>query len=118
MKGDKGASLLVAFSPDGQVIASCNQNHNIQLYKVDTAECVNVLQGHKSLINSITFCPDNYTLVSSSEDETIKFWDSISGECTRTLKIEKPYDDMNFMGVTGLTEGRIISLKALGAVGS
>ncbi|MGF1479657.1 MAG: NB-ARC domain-containing protein [Cyanophyceae cyanobacterium] len=115
---DIGYSQLVAFSKDGRIIASCNHNHNIRLWKVNTKECFKVLPGHKALINSIAFCPDNYTLVSSSEDETIKFWNIRSGDCIKTLKIEKPYEDMNLMGVTGLTEAAIDSLKELGAISS
>ena len=116
LRGDTGCSLLVAFSPDGRVIASCNQDHNIRLWKTGTEKCLRTLQGHKALINSIAFCPDNQTLVSSSEDETIKLWNIRSGEYLKTLRIKKPYENMNVIGVTGLTEANIDTLRVLGAV--
>ncbi len=118
LQKDTGYSQLVTFSFDGQVIASCNQDHNIRLWKVSTEKCVRTLRGHKALINSIAFCPDNHTLVSSSEDETIKFWNTESGECIKTLTIKKPYENMSVMGVTGLTQVNVDTLRALGAVNS
>ena len=110
-----GYSHLIAFSRDGQIIATCNSNHSIKLWNVNTQECFKILDGHDALINSISFCPDNYTLASSSEDETIKLWNINNGKCIKTLKIHQPYNGAQLIGVKGLTEASINSLKALGA---
>ena len=118
MHEDTKDSQLVTFSPDGRTIASCSQDHKIKLWNVNTGECFKILPGHKALVNSIAFCSDNYTLVSSGEDETIKIWNIKTCKCIKTLKVEKPYEKMNFIGVTGLTEATLDSLKALGTVGS
>ncbi len=107
---------LVAFSPDSQTLATSTQDYTVKLWDVSTCECLRTLQGHTSWVWSVTFSPDNQTLASSSEDETIKLWDVKTGECLKTLKAEKPYERMNIMGVTGLTEATIATLKALGAV--
>ena len=109
-----GHSELIAFSVDGRTVASCSQGHSIRLWNVQSGECLKTLNGHTALINSIAFNPDNRTLVSSSEDETIKLWNLKSGECIRTLTVEKPYEFMNVMGVTGLSEANINMLKTLG----
>ena len=116
LKGDRGCSLLVAFSSDGQVIASCNQDHKIRLWNSDTKKCFGILPAHQALINSIAFGSDNHILVSSSEDETIKIWNIESGECIKTLIAKKTYENMNVMGVSGLSKANIDTIKTIGAV--
>ena len=61
--------------------------------------------------------PDGCTFVSSSDDETIKLWNFKTGECIKTLRIKKPYDSMNIVGVNGLAKANINTLIALGAIG-
>ena len=116
LREDKGYSPLVDFSMDGQTIASCNQDHQIKLWNVKTGKCLRTLSGHQALINSIAFCPEDQTLVSGSEDETIKLWDLKNGNCTKILKVEKPYESMNIMGIKGLTKANLETLKVLGAL--
>jgi WD40 repeat protein len=116
LRGNKGCSLLAAFSPDGQLIASCDQNHDLTLWKVDSEEHLHILSGHKTLINSIAFSPDNQTLISSSEDETLQLWNIKNGKHVKTLKVKKPYENMNIKDTTGLTKANIDALKVLSVV--
>ncbi|MEM9272164.1 MAG: NB-ARC domain-containing protein [Cyanobacteria bacterium P01_F01_bin.143] len=115
---DVGNTQLVAFSKDGQIIASCNQDHSIRLWKFKTKKCFNILYGHQALVTSIAFSPDDQILVSSSEDETIKLWNLKTGECIQTLVVENPYESMNIRGIKGLDKANINMLKSLGAVTS
>lgn len=108
--------LSVAFSPDSRTLASSTQDHTIKLWDVSTGECLRTLEGHTAWIWSVAFSPDNQTLASSGEDQTIRFWDVRTGECLKIIRAEKPYEQMNIMGVTGLTEATVSTLKALGAV--
>jgi WD40 repeat protein len=106
----------VAFSPDNQTLASGSQDHTLKLWDITTGECVKTLHRHTAWIWSVAFSLNNQTLVSSSEDETIKIWDLKTSKCLKTLKTERPYERMNIVGVLGLTEATIATLKALGAV--
>ena len=74
------------------------------------------LQGHTDGIRSIAISSDDQILASGSFDETLKIWDFNTGECLKILRGERPYEDMNITGVTGLTEAEKATLKALGAV--
>jgi WD40 repeat protein len=56
------------------------------------------------------------TLASGSADEIIKLWDVQTGKCLKTLRSDRPYEGMNIIGVTGITEAQKATLKALGAV--
>jgi WD40 repeat protein len=78
---------------------------------------------HDNWVWRVAFSPDGTRLASGSSDETIKIWDieeigKVQKErCLKTLKAEKPYQDMIITsGTKGLTQGEITALKALGAI--
>ena len=52
----------------------------------DWNACLQTLEGHSSLVQSIAFSPDSQRLISGSVDNTIKIWDPTSGQCLQTLK--------------------------------
>jgi WD40 repeat protein len=106
----------VGFSPDGKLLATGSTDWTIKLWDVATGECVQTLEEHTNQVISITFSPDGQTLVSCSEDETIRLWDVQTGKCLKILRGDRPYEGMNIMGVTGITEAQKATLKALGAV--
>jgi WD40 repeat protein len=106
----------VAFSPDGRWLASGGEDQTVRLWEVSTGKCLQVLTGHRSRIRAVAFHPNGQTLASGSHDGTIRIWDGQSGECLRVLSNDKPYERMNIMGVTGITEAQKGTLLALGAV--
>lgn len=116
LQGHANSVLSVDFSPGGTLIASASSDRTVKLWDVRTGECQKTLQGHADSIRSIAFNPDGTILASGSADETIKLWDVSTGECLTTLRAERPYEGMNITGVTGLTQGAIATLKALGAI--
>ena len=67
-------------------------------------------------IYSVIFDSDSKTAISCSQDMAIKYWDITTGECLKTLERDRPYENMNITGVTGLTEVEKTTLRALGAV--
>ena len=48
--------------------------------------CLQTLEGHGSLVNSVAFSHDSSRLASASADETVKIWDASSGACVQTLE--------------------------------
>ena len=74
--GHKGVVKIVAFSPDGTMVASGGWIHDnaVQLWDVKTGEHKGTLTGHKSAVVSVEFSPDGKTLGSGSGDGTVLLW--------------------------------------------
>ncbi|MEG4227065.1 NACHT domain-containing protein [Microcoleus sp. N9_B2] len=106
----------VAFSYSGELVASGSVDKTVRLWDIRTGECLKFLQGHTSRINSFAFNYDGKLIATCSRDGIIMIWEIETGECLKILKSDRPYENMNITGVTGLTEVEKATLKALGAV--
>ncbi|MDJ0575110.1 MAG: NB-ARC domain-containing protein [Xenococcaceae cyanobacterium MO_234.B1] len=80
-----GSILSVAFSPDGQFLATGDVNGEVRLWQVATHRLVLSLQGHTSQVWSVVWNPDGKTLASGSTDGMVKLWDICDGKCCQTL---------------------------------
>ncbi|MBD3189931.1 MAG: hypothetical protein GF308_04780 [Candidatus Heimdallarchaeota archaeon] len=85
-KTKKDTCSVVAFAPDGLVIASGYASGIIRLWQAETKKELLVLTGHKDRVNSLTFSPDGQFLASGSSDRRIIIWDPYKGELLKTLR--------------------------------
>ncbi|MEG4422049.1 NACHT domain-containing protein [Microcoleus sp. LAD1_D5] len=106
----------VAFSYSGAIVASGSVDGTVRLWDISTGECLKILQGHTSRINSVAFSSNEKIIAACCRDGTIILWDVETCECIKILKSDRPYEEMNITGVTGLTEVEKATIKALGAV--
>ncbi|MBA3531594.1 MAG: hypothetical protein H0T73_06745 [Ardenticatenales bacterium] len=74
LRGNERAATSVAFSPDGQLLASGSQDNAVHLWQVGDEEATYSLGGHKSDVTSIAFSPDGQLLASASRDKAIRLW--------------------------------------------
>lgn len=75
----------VAFSPDGQTLASGSTDGTVKLWNVNTGKAFRTLFGHTDSVWSVAIAPDGKTLASGSWDRTVKLWNLETGELQRTL---------------------------------
>ncbi|MEM8720514.1 MAG: FHA domain-containing protein [Cyanobacteria bacterium P01_G01_bin.39] len=75
ISGHSQPILSLAFSPDGQILASTSKDKTIKLWSIAQRTEIATLTGHKLAPNAIAFSPDGKTLASGGADKTIKLWD-------------------------------------------
>ncbi|WP_197530011.1 NB-ARC domain-containing protein [Gloeobacter violaceus] len=116
IEGHTSPVWSVAFSADGTLLASAGEDRIIRIWRTSTGGIHRAFPGHSRPVWSVAFSPDGQTLASGSQDESIALWETHSAERSRVLRNPKPYEGMNLRAVSGLTEARKATLKALGAV--
>jgi eukaryotic-like serine/threonine-protein kinase len=75
--GGVGTTAGLAFSPNGQVLASAHleKGNNVRLWDAATGNRLATLAGHTAPARSVVFHPDGKLLVSAGSDGTIRVWD-------------------------------------------
>jgi len=79
---DQGVShpTPVAFSPNSQYVAVCNQTWDnrdatVHIFEMQTGREVRTLRGHRGSISALAFTPDAKRLATGSSDSTVLIWD-------------------------------------------
>ena len=81
----------MAFSPDGQTLASGSADNTVHLWDVQTGEELKTLETG-DFVSSVSFSPDGRLLASSgSDDNTIRLWNVATGETVNTLRGHTDY---------------------------
>ncbi|MEG4810953.1 AAA-like domain-containing protein [Microcoleus sp. F8-D3] len=75
LQGHNSTVIGVAFSPNGELIASVSEDRTAKLWSRD-GKLLHTLKGHDSGIWSVAFSPDSQTIATGSNDGIIKLWKS------------------------------------------
>ena len=81
-----GGVLSVAFSPDGNTLASGSYDDIVRLWNVGTARLRNTLTGYTRGVLSVAFSPDGNTLASGSYDDIVRLWNVADATLRNTLR--------------------------------
>lgn len=86
LKGHAGSVLGVAFSPNGDVLASCCRDKTIKLWDVRAGKLLRTLREHSGDVYGIAFSPKGDLLASGGKDKVIRLWDAKTAKVIRTLE--------------------------------
>jgi WD40 repeat protein len=86
LQGHRDVVSPLAFSPDGQTLASGSRDTTIKLWEAATGTERATLRGHTDWVLSVAFSPDGRTLASGGNDRTIRLWDLTAGTERATLR--------------------------------
>lgn len=64
----------VCFNPAGSLVLSASQDHTARLWDTDSAQCIQVLEGHSDDVFSCAFSYYGDTIITASKDNTCRIW--------------------------------------------
>lgn len=70
-----GDMRSIEFSPNGNLLATCDPSGEIQIWKVVDRKMLWKTKAHTGSVWSVSFSPDGRILASGGRDRTIKLWD-------------------------------------------
>lgn len=73
--GHRSRVFSVAFSPDGNYLASAGEDKKIKLWDLRSGGLFREFKGHSDIVHSLAFDNNSEVLCSGSLDRTVKFWD-------------------------------------------
>jgi WD40 repeat protein len=78
--GYRAGVLALAFSPDGQTLATGDSDPKVRLWDVARGRERVLPAGNTGPVFSVAFAPDGKTLAAGCWDKTVRLWDARSGE--------------------------------------
>ena len=86
LEGHSDAVSAVAFSADGQLLASASYDKTVRLWNPATGEQVQKLEGHSGPVRTVAFSADGQLLASAYYDGTVRLWNPATGEQVQKLE--------------------------------
>ncbi|OMH81050.1 Notchless protein-like protein [Zancudomyces culisetae] len=77
--GHTEAVLMVQFSPDGSMLASCSGDTTVRFWDLHTETPLFTCKGHTNWVLCIAWSPDGSILASGSMDNTVRLWNPKTG---------------------------------------
>ncbi|HKM55678.1 MAG TPA: caspase family protein, partial [Isosphaeraceae bacterium] len=86
LKGHTNGIISLAFSPDGERLASGSHDRTSRIWSAVSGRCERVLEGHEDVVWDVAFAPDGRHLATASFDKTGRIWSLADGRCEAVLR--------------------------------
>ncbi|HEY2249547.1 MAG TPA: WD40 repeat domain-containing protein, partial [Planctomycetaceae bacterium] len=86
LKGHVYTIYDLAFSPDGQRLASASHDGTLRIWDVKTGKTLQVLKGHTEPVHGVAWKPDGQQVVSGSLDKTARIWNVDTATATTVMR--------------------------------
>lgn len=86
LRGHTDYISLIAWSPNGRILASSSADGTIQLWDVETGESLRTIKGNKRGVWCIAFDPTG-EILASGDDDCVKLWETNSGNLLNILEM-------------------------------
>jgi WD40 repeat protein/3',5'-cyclic AMP phosphodiesterase CpdA len=87
-----------AFSPDGDVLATANDDDSVRLWYRTTGRPLLTIPDHRGRVRSVAFSPDGRILATGCDDRLVRLWEIETGRLLATLSGHT--DRVYFVGFT------------------
>jgi WD40 repeat protein len=102
-RGRKTSAAVPALPPTPKVHVLLTHDHNIEVWDLEKAECVQIMKGHKARVNVVSIMHTSQSIapkgataavaaaskkalvISASADGSLRIWNLANGECEQTL---------------------------------
>jgi WD40 repeat protein len=109
LRGHTQGVRSVAFSPDGQTVASGSADQTVRLWDATTGQSKGIITAHSDEVTSVAFAPKGAVagpiLASASFDNTVRLWKLPEGTLLRTLQ----GDGADINSIAFSPDGRILA---------
>lgn len=78
--GHRSLIRALAWSPDGQKIASASEDGTVQVWTAATGSLIVTFAGHSGKVTSVAWSPDGAQIASTGEDATVHVWEAATGK--------------------------------------
>ena len=127
LHGHQNWVRFLAYSPDGTLLASCSQDGTVKLWNASTGSMTALKKsdgdGIQEILTQERWSESSDEYIDQSIDNFAEQPDRdrspsapSSSVCLETLRVQRPYENANITGVTGLTAAQKGTLKLLGAI--
>ncbi|BAY13633.1 WD40 repeat domain-containing protein [Calothrix sp. NIES-2098] len=78
----------LAFSSDGQTLASVGADSTIKIWHVGALDLIDILHKHNGVVRCVAFTPDGRMLATGGDDRKILFWDLMKRQVAIALSLD------------------------------
>lgn len=108
-EGPPGDIFSLAWSHDGQKLASSARDNSIRIWHSESTKALHVMRGHRGDVLGIAWAPDDRSLASASKDSTLRIWEAETGR--QTDRLEGHASGVTAVGFSN--DGRVLASRGM-----